>query len=292
MTTLALDNVFDRVIIPSREIGSYEALWAEPKTWFKDIARKFSTNALPSELMPNEDLAKQSYLKVLQYIRKAGIKNYGVKFRGTGDYPTTLEAADDPLELLYYIGNWDLVFSQNSVSIVGTRKPTEEGIKRAIKLTKGFVDKNYTIISGLAEGIDTIAHKTALKQGGNTIAVIGTPLDTIYPKSNIDLFHQIAAEHLIISQVPFIRFHNQTPQYNRLFFPERNKTMSALSQATVIVEAGDTSGTLIQARAALNQKKKLFILASCFDKGLTWPQTYLKKGAIKVDDFEDIWSHL
>lgn len=290
MTALALD-VFDKAITPSREIGSYEALWDEKKIWFKEIAKKFSNNILPSDLVKDQSLAEEYYAKVMNYIEKADIKNFGVKFRGTGDYPASLEDAAEPLELLYYAGNWDLVYS-HSVSIVGTRKPTSEGLKRAIKLTKGFLEREYTIVSGLAEGIDTIAHQTALECGGQTIAVVGTPLDTVYPKKNSELFRRIVAEQLVISQVPFVRYHKQNYEVNRFFFPERNKTMSALSQATIIVEAGETSGTLVQAKAALHQGRKLFILASCFDKGLSWPAQYQAKGAIKVEDFEDIWANL
>ena len=291
-TMTAFDQeLFDKAIIPSLEIGSYEALWDEPKMWFKDMAKKFSVNVLPSELVHDQQIAEQYFAKVQNYIKKAGIKNFGVKFRGTGDYPSSLEDAADPLELLYFAGNWDLVYSP-CVSIVGTRKPSDEGIKRAIKLARGCVERGYTIVSGLAEGIDTAAHETALKCEGKTIAVIGTPLDTVYPKKNSELFHKIANEQLVISQVPFVRYHKQGYEFNRYFFPERNKTMSALSQATIIVEAGQTSGTLVQARAALHQGRKLFILASCFDKGLTWPEQFKLKGAIKVESFEDIWTNL
>ena len=86
----------------------------------------------------------------------------------------------------------------------------------------------------------------------------------------------------MVSQVPFLLASERTWQANRTFFPERNKTMSALSLATVIVEASETSGTLFQARAALQQGRKLFILNSCFESGLEWPETFLAKGAIRV----------
>ena len=103
----------------------------------------------------------------------------------------------------------------------------------------------------------------------------------------------ISKNHLLISQVPFIRYENQDYRMNRLFFPERNVTMSAITEATVIVEASDTSGTLIQARAALQQKRKLFILDSCFkNPSISWPSKYEKKGAIRVRDYEDIKQHL
>jgi DNA processing protein len=175
------------------------------------------------------------------------------------------------------------------VAIVGTRKPTEEGIRRASRLAHHFVRNGFTVVSGLASGIDTVAHTTAIKAKGHTIAVLGTPITSNYPKENASLQKQIADEHLVISQVPIVRYSQQTWHGNRLFFPERNVTMSALTEATIIVEAGNTSGTLIQARHALKQGRKLFILDSCFRNAeLTWPQKFVEQGAVRVSEFEDI----
>lgn len=285
-------NIFSKTIIPSIEIGSYEALWLEENASFNRIADKFkSLNGdilLPSELVHDNVKARLLYSKVRERIEKAKIENFGVRFRDTYDYPAKLNDAKDKLQLFYYAGDADLI-NTRSIAIVGTRDPSLEGVKRTVKLVKSLVDKNITIVSGLAAGIDTHAHKTAIENGGKTIAVLGTPLDVPYPKENTHLLQKIIAHHLAISQVPFIKYAHQNFNTKKFYFPERNKTMSALSEATVIVEAGETSGTLIQARAALEQGRKLFILASCFDKGLTWPKKYLDKGAIKVLSIEDIW---
>ena len=161
------------------------------------------------------------------------------------------------------------------------------------KLVKLLVKDGYTITSGLAKGIDTAAHKTALQAGGRTMAVIGTPLSENYPKENKKLQEFLSKNFLVISQVPFVRYSKQTPMYNKLFFPERNKLMSAITEATVIIEASETSGTLVQARAALEQGRKLFILESCFQNpNITWPSTFEKKGAIRVREYDDIKEHL
>ena len=109
---------------------------------------------------------------------------------------------------------------------------------------------------------------------------------------NAPLQRQIAENHLIVSQVPVKRYEMQTFHGNRLFFPERNATMSALTDATVIVEAGDTSGTLIQAKAALEQGRKLFVLDSCFGRGLRWPERLVAEGAIRVRGFDEIAEQL
>lgn len=176
-----------------------------------------------------------------------------------------------------------------SVAIVGTRHPSEYGLKRARMLARLLVDEGYTIVSGLATGIDTAAHTAAIARGGNTIAVIGTAIDHQYPRENAALQEQIAREHLLISQVPVWRYSQQGPTGNRLFFPERNVTMSAITKATIIVEASDTSGTLIQARAALKQGRKLFILESCFqNSSITWPHKYEQQGAHRVRSFDEI----
>ena len=123
--------------------------------------------------------------------------------------------------------------------------------------------------------------------------MIGVPITGCYPPENKALQQCIAAGHLVISHVPIVRYSRQTFHGNRRFFPERNATMSALTEATVIVEAGETSGALIQARHAIQQGRGLFILDSCFlDPKLTWPAKYLERGAIRVGDFGDVMKHL
>ena len=138
-----------------------------------------------------------------------------------------------------------------------------------------------------------MAHETAITENGRTIAVLGTPLSHTYPKENMDLQREIASSFLVISQVPVMRYESQDYRWNRRFFPERNVTMSALTEATIVVEAGEKSGTLIQARAALAQGRKLFVLDSCFrNPQLSWPGQFLENGAIRVRDYDDVQRHL
>lgn len=280
------------------EMGAYEWLWQQEtgptKPSFKNLAELFRANPGQgaSQLVSEED-ARACAEKVLERFSKKGIGQFSVRMQGAADFPEWLKHADHPLQFLYYQGNWDLAYSPKRIAIVGTRNPSELGQRRAAKLVAMLVHDGFTIVSGLAAGIDTIAHETAIKCGGDTIAVIGTPLDQVYPKQNEALQQTIAREHLLVSQVPVLVYARRPPTVNRLFFPERNITMSALTQATVIVEAGETSGTLIQARAALKQGRKLFILNSNFDvPGLTWPHKYEEKGAIRIRDFGDILTNL
>lgn len=283
-----------RPISPFIEFGAYEALWTESKASFKWIADKFREHpgSVPSDFVPGDGALKHAE-HARQMLIEAGVNHFAVRVHGAGEYPESLRSAEHPVELLYFQGWWDLVDSK-SVAVVGTREPSEEGRARAKKLVRRLVEDDITVVSGLAKGIDTVVHRTAIESGGRTIAVIGTPLNVRYPKENADLQALISREHLLISQVPVIRY-QQVPNLtaNRFFFVERNITMSALTRATVIIEAGETSGTLVQARHALKQGRKLFILESNFaNSALTWPHRFLELGAIRVREYEDIQKRL
>lgn len=281
-----------RPISPWREMAAYEALWTQDKASFKTIADRFRThpNLVPSELVSDQEI-ERALPTIAEHLRSADLHDVGIRVRGTTDYPERLADAVHPVELLYYRGWWDLVDAPKRISVVGAREVSEDGIRRTRKLVKQLVQAGYTIVSGLARGVDTVAHETAIEFGGQTIAVLGTPITECYPKENRDLQEQIARDYLVVSQVPICRYAAQDYRFNRLFFPERNATMSALSHATVIVEASDTSGTLAQARAALQQGRKLFVLDSNFhNPALTWPARFEAQGAIRVrgTDISDI----
>lgn len=287
------DDFRSRAVSPLQELGAYEWLWLQSGASFKSIADKFRSapDSLPSDFAPTGEALEHGH-RVWRKLREAGIERFGVRVHGAGEYPQKLRDADHPIELLYYTGWWDLVETPG-VSVVGTRNPTTDGLARTRRVAKMLVENGYTVVSGLAKGVDAMAHRTAMEMGGRTIAVIGTPLNHNYPKENAGLQREIAEQFLLISQVPVLRYEAANPTINRFFFPERNVTMSALTMATVIIEAGDTSGTLHQARAALKQGRKLFILDSLFHRSdLTWPHRYLEQGAIRVRDFGDILAHL
>ena len=295
MTRLALSDTGPALspISPRRELGAYEALWLEKGASFKTLAERFATDpsALPSDFVP-EHLADQCASAVLKKLKDANVSQFGVRINHAGDYPQKLRDARHPVELLYYRGVWEITETP-CIAVVGSREPTEDGIRRASRLARELVDRGFTVVSGLAKGIDTAAHREAIAHGGRTISVVGTPLGVCYPKENIELQETIARQHLVISQVPVLRYSRQAPPQNRWFFPERNVTMSALTEGTIIVEAGETSGTLTQARAALHQGRKLFILDSCFSRSdLTWPARFETEGAIRVRTSDDIWNAL
>ena len=278
-----------RAVSPFREMGAYEALWSDRRTTFKSLSEQFARHpeSVPSDFVPRQEAyACAAFVK--QRFETAAITRFGICVHGAGEYPEKLQDAAHPAALLYYQGWLDLVASR-SVAVVGSRKPSRDGLARTRRLVRELVNDDFTVVSGLAAGIDRAAHETAIERNGRTIAVIGTPLSQVYPKEHTTLQRRIAQQFLLVSPVPVKRYESQTYRGNRLFFPERNVVMSALTEATIIVEAGETSGTLIQARAALQQGRKLFILDSCFrNPHLTWPARLATQGAIRVAEYDDI----
>lgn len=289
-TNFAHSTLFNlRPISPVEEMCAYEALWQNQGAWFANLADLFRKNpgSIPSDLV-DQGRINEALESLKSSIGADFISKVGIRVNGAGDYPEKLRDADHPVEVLYYLGDWELV-ETDCVAIVGTRNPTEEGAFNAGLIAHKLVKHGFTVVSGLAKGIDTAAHNAAISAGGKTVAVIGTPLDDCYPKENRALQDYISKNHLLISQVPFLRYKDQNFRTNRLYFPARNVTMSALTKATIIVEAGNTSGTLVQARAALAQNRKLFILESCFRKAdLSWPTKFEKLGAVRVQNVSDI----
>jgi DNA processing protein len=187
-----------------------------------------------------------------------------------------LSSAREGAATLYYAGDLDLLRAP-CVSIVGTREVSEEGYLRARRLARELVAAGVTVVSGLAKGVDTAAHRGAIDHGGRTAAVIGTPLDKAYPAENSELQETIYREHLLIS--PFA----QGEATFKANFPKRNRVMAALSDATVIVEASDTSGTLHQAAECQRLKRWLFIMQSvASDPLLTWPRKFIGKDRVAV----------
>jgi DNA processing protein len=175
---------------------------------------------------------------------------------------------------LWLAGDLELLDRGPRVSVVGSRKATLEGIRRARALTQALVAHQITVVSGLAEGIDTAAHIAAIEAGGHTIAVLGTPLDQFYPKENRDLQERLMREQLVVSQFP--SGYTVTPKN----FPIRNRTMALLTDATVIVEANEKSGTLHQGWEALRLGRLLFLMENVVnDPALSWPKEMMYYGA-------------
>jgi len=186
---------------------------------------------------------------------------------------TEIEKKNSPKEL-FFRGDFSLLEVERRISVVGSRDLSELGRRRARKITKFLVENNFIVVSGLAEGVDTIAHETAIENGGKTIAVIGTPLNKYFPTKNKHLQDEIANHHLLISQFP--ENYNVTPKN----FPIRNRTMALISDATIIIEASEKSGTKHQGWEALRLGRELFIMENIIsEKNISWAKDMLEYGA-------------
>lgn len=180
---------------------------------------------------------------------------------------------------VFLAGDRSLFEIQPRVAVVGSRKASPEGRKRAARLARMLAERNVTVVSGLAEGIDAAAHSGAIEAGGRTIAVLGTPLDKSYPRSNTALQQHIIRDHAAISQFPI--GYPITPRN----FPMRNQLMALIVNASVIVEAGETSGALSQGWETLRLGRLLFIMESVFAiPGLKWPMEMLQYGAQRLSN--------
>jgi len=175
---------------------------------------------------------------------------------------------------LFVAGDPTLLAHGSRVSVVGSRKASAEALTRTRSLVAALVERGIVVVSGLAEGIDTAAHEMALAHGGHTFAVLGTPLDQFYPVRNRALQERLMQGELVISQ-----FAPGSPVQPKNF-PMRNRTMALLSDATVIVEAGEKSGTLHQGWEALRLGRLLFLLESvAANPKLSWPAEMIRYGA-------------
>lgn len=221
----------------------------------------------------------------------SGLKSKNVSFLTLADseYPKLLKEISDPPIIIYIRGDLTrLKKIKNSVAIVGTRKMTFYGKIATEKIVTGLVDGGFTIVSGMAEGIDTIAHKTAIRGQGSTIAVLGNGIDIIYPASNYDLYWQIVKESgLILSEYP------PGLRPSRSSFPLRNRIIAGFAKAVVVVEGKVTSGALITAKYALEAGREVFAVPGPINYPTSEGTTYLiKHGASIATMASDIFEGL
>jgi DNA processing protein len=201
-------------------------------------------------------------------------------------YPKPLLETADPPALLYCIGRVDLL-ERPSLALVGSRNATAQGVRDAHSFARSLSDAGYTIVSGLALGIDAAAHRGGLAGSSSTIAVLGTGVDVSYPPANAALAEEIAANGLLLSEFPL-----GTPPA-RHNFPRRNRIISGLAQGTLIVEAALSSGSLITARAALEQGREVFAIPGSIHSPLSkGSHSLIKAGAKLVESAEDVLSEL
>ena len=213
---------------------------------------------------------------------------------GDADYPAALLQTEDPPCLLYAMGRVDQLphlRATRALAVVGSRNPTPQGRLNAQAFAKSLAQSGFSVVSGLALGVDGAAHEGALEGAAPgqlaTIAVVGTGLDRVYPKQHLDLAHRIAQQGLILSEYPL----GSAPRAEH--FPRRNRIISGLSQGTLVVEGALESGSLITARQALEQGREVFAIPGSIHS----PQSkgchaLIRQGAKLVESAQDILEEL
>ena len=301
----ATEKGLDFAVDPFREAAAYETLLAIEGSSESKLEKEFES--------PKSDslLPVQSLVEMLEVKRRNGLRQsidelypkveefmasqtpFSVCTQNSFQYLESLHDARTPLKLFYYSG--DLTFLDSPcVSVVGARNASPEGLELAARIAEALTQNDYTVVSGLARGIDTAALTAAIEcKNGRAIGVIGTPINHYYPKENAGLQDVIARDHLLISHTPFYRYSREPFSHKRLYFPKRNVTMAAISKATVIVEASETSGTHSQAEAVIRQGRgrRLFIMAGCFNNH-RWPKKFVDRGAVRIESVEHLLSEL
>ena len=207
--------------------------------------------------------------------------------RGSIEYPPLLNATQHAPRFLYARGRIELLQEQRTVALIGSRQASYKAKENTNRVAQTLGRNGITVVSGLAKGIDVTAHKSALDKNYNTIAVIGTNLNQYYPPENKEVQLEIEKRGLVVSQF------SPATKTERWFFPLRNGVMSGLSLATVIMEAGETSGALKQADFALKQGRQVLIPVKALEiSTLTWPKRYMEKGAQTVATPKEILQKL
>jgi DNA processing protein len=197
-------------------------------------------------------------------------------------YPPRLRDIYDPPPMLFVRGRVELLVTL-MLGIVGTRRPTPYGIAVAERLAKDLANAGLTVVSGMARGIDTAAHRSVLDAGGETIAVFGCGVDEIYPSENRKLAGQIGERGLLISEFPM-----GTPAYPQNF-PVRNRIISGMSAGVLVIEGGEYSGSAITAKLAAEQGREIFAVPGNVTSKMSWgPNLLIKQGAKLVQEWNDV----
>lgn len=261
------------------------------KKYFSDYQKAFESNLTDlaragiEENIANEFMAARSNIKldkILELLKKEDIR---ITTPENKLYPRLLREIYNPPEILYYKGELSDK-DEFSLAIVGTRKYTTYGQRASEQITENLAKNNLTIVSGLALGIDSLVHDSAVKAGGRTVAVLGCGIDkqSIYPSANRYLAEKIISSGgAVISEFPI-----GTPPLKH-HFPQRNRIISGLSLGTLVIEAGEKSGALITAKYALEQNREIFAVpGSIYSPVSVGPNNLIKQGAKPVNTANDI----
>ena len=272
-----IDKIGDRRIYELiKHYESVENIFEEKEKNLKElIEKKFKFKI--NDFSKNEILDKAENI-----IKKSKEHEIGILSLFDKEYPFNLKQIDNPPYILYYKGDLKKL-RRNSVSIVGTRNPTKESKKYAFDIASKLSALNITVVSGMAKGIDKEAHLGAISSLVNTVAVLGNGIDIVYPSENVKVYNKLIESGIVISEFEVGR------KPDRMNFPRRNRIISGLSYATIMVEASSKSGALITVDYALNQGREVYIAP--YDEKLKeyfGNHKLYKEGAKIINDVNDI----
>lgn len=258
--------------------GSPEKVLAAPVAELAAVCRLRRESRIALGAVNREDLLEQAQKE----IDRAAAKNVSLLALDDPHYPSLLKNIHDPPVVLYVLGD-PKALQGRGIGMVGSRAASHYGKSIALQMAQGLVNRDFTIVSGMALGIDTAAHNGALAAKGRTIAVLGCGIDVIYPPVNRKLYSQIGASGAIVSEYPL----GTLPESFR--FPARNRIISGLSLGIVVVEAAKRSGALITAQNALEQGREIFAVPGRIDSAKSaGTHSLLQQGAKLVHSVSDI----
>jgi DNA processing protein len=256
-----------------------------PQAIFRASASELEAAGLSSALARNiaSGCAFEDAITQQERMMKAGATLISLHDRR---YPARLREIFDPPLVLFAIGRSELLHS-HAIAVVGTRNPTPYGVAAAERLSADLARAGLSIVSGMARGIDTAAHKACLRENGDTIAVLGCGVDVLYPAYNRKLYEDIGKRGLLVSEFPM-----GAPAYPQNF-PIRNRIVSGLSLGVLVVEGAQHSGSAITARLAMDQGREVFAVPGNITSKMSWgPNLLIKQGAKLVQEWSDITNEL
>jgi DNA processing protein len=292
----AMSSTCDSVIRDAIELALIPGLGtlAQNRIWktLPNISDLFSADAKQLESLGVSAAAypairSRGYQEIASEIYDWAIRE-GCRFlmRGNAEYPRLLEEIYDPPLILYARGDLEAL-QRPCVAVVGTRKPTVYGLQMAQGIASDLGNRGISVVSGLARGIDAAAHRGCIEGHGKTVAVLGCGIDIVYPREHRQLTQKILQKGLLLSEFP--PGTSPAPQN----FPIRNRIISGVALGTLIIEASEYSGSLITARAAMEQNREIFALPG----NLTSPQSFgpnflIKQGAKLIQTWRDVVDEL
>lgn len=234
-------------------------------------------SALPSAMGSFSDEARMAEIHDILSSRRG---SFSFSTLGMSGFPDGLMQQEDPLPVIYHKGSLSLL-SGRCICVAGTRQPGLLSISAAWRIGHALAAHGFTVASGLAVGVDAASAVAAIDAGGRVVGAIGTPIDIVYPRENAHIFGEVSSQGLLMSQVPLCLYAHQRSDARKSYFLGRNELLATISEAVVIVQAGERGGSAATARAAVSHGRKLLLLPGVAED-TSWGRNYVSEGKATV----------